>query len=819
MLPLTMKRLLRISAYLLVSLSLLILLLGCFAAGVGYLALAPSLPSVKTLKDVDFQVPLRIFTADGTLIAAYGAKKRLPLHYDDLPEDLINAVIAAEDQRFFEHPGVDYQGILRAVWYLVRTGEKGPGGSTITMQVARNFFLTRERSFIRKAKEILLALRIDRDLSKQEILELYLNKIYLGHHAYGVGAAAEIYYGKSPSDLTLAQLAMIAGLPKAPSAFNPITDENRALIRRSYVLGRMRAMGFIDAARYRQAMAAPITAKLHGADYEVEAHYLAEMVRAVVTERFGEEAAYSKGYRVYTTVQSKPQQIALRALRKALYQYNERHGYRGPVDRIALGKAWVPPNWRELLAGYPEVADLHNALVLGVDKSGVKLVSEDRAEPWRLSWDGIRWAARDRGANQNGHLAVTTEVLERGDIIRVRVTDAGPRLAEVPEVQGALLSIAPSDGRIIALVGGYDFGLSKFNRVTQAQRQPGSSFKPFIYSAALHAGFTPATLINDAPVVFKDSTLEDTWRPQNYSGRFFGPTRLREALVHSRNLVSIRILQQVGIAPTIKYLQRFGFTPEELPRNLSLALGSANVTALELARGYAVFANGGFRIQPYFIQRIVDDNGQVLFEAHPAVACSDCIEPQSRPTANAAPGVALPIAAAAAHGARKHSAPRVISAENAYLLTTMLQDVIRRGTGRKALALDRSDLAGKTGTTNDQRDAWFSGFNPTLVTTAWIGFDRLRPLGYNETGAKAALPMWMAYMEGALQGVPEQPLVQPSGLVTVRIDSRTGLVTTSGNPDAMFETFRAGRIPARESQTIGGATGGDRTPPSTQSLF
>ncbi|MCO6441109.1 MAG: penicillin-binding protein 1A [Nitrococcus mobilis] len=812
--PLTMKRLLRIPAYLLASLSLLILL-GCIAAGVGYFAFAPSLPSVKTLKDVDFQVPLRIFTADGTLIAAYGAKKRLPVHYDELPQDLINAVIAAEDQRFFEHPGVDYQGILRAIWYLVRTGEKGPGGSTITMQVARNFFLTRERSFIRKAKEILLALRIDRELSKQEILELYLNKIYLGHHAYGVGAAAEIYYGKSPSDLTLAQLAMIAGLPKAPSAFNPITDENRALIRRSYVLGRMRAMGFLDEARYRQAMAAPITATLHGADYEVEAHYLAEMARAVVTERFGEEAAYSKGYRVYTTVQSKPQQIALRALRKALYQYDERHGYRGPVDHIALGKAWVPRDWRERLAGYPEVADLHNALVLGVGKSGVKLVSEDRAEPWLLSWGGIRWAARNRRANPNERLAAVTEVLERGDVIRVRITDAGPRLAEVPEVQGALLSIAPSDGRIIALVGGYDFGLSKFNRVTQAQRQPGSSFKPFIYSAALHAGFTPATLINDAPVVFQDAALEDTWRPQNYSGRFFGPTRLREALVHSRNLVSIRILQQVGIAPTIKYLQRFGFTPEQLPRNLSLALGSANVTLLELARGYSVFANGGFRIRPYFIQRIVDDNGHVLFEAHPAVACSDCIEPQSRPPTHAA----LPSAAAAAHGRRTYPAPRAISAANAYLLTTMLQDAIHRGTGRKALALGRSDLAGKTGTTNDQRDAWFSGFNPALVTTVWVGFDRLQPLGRNETGAKAALPMWMAYMDGVLQGVPEQPLAQPPGLVTVRIDSRTGLMTTPDNPDAMFETFRAGRLPARESQTVDGATGGDRIPQSAQSLF
>lgn len=819
-----MKRLLRISAYLLVSLSVA----GCIAVGIGCLVLLPNLPSVKALKDVNFQVPLRIFTADGALVATYGAKKRLPLRYDELPKDLVNAFVAAEDQRFFEHPGVDYQGILRAVWYLVRTGEKGPGGSTITMQVARNFFLTRERSFIRKAKEILLALKIDRALTKREILELYINKIYLGHHAYGVGAAAEIYYGKSPADLTLAQLAMIAGLPKAPSAFNPITDPERALVRRGYVLGRMREMGFIDAARYRQAMAAPITARLHVvAGREVEARYVAEMVRAFMARRFGEEAAYSKGYKVYTTLESKHQQIAVRALRNALYQYDERHGYRGPVDHIVLGKARVPPQWQETLDGYPEVADLRNALVLAVDDSGAEVVSEDRVEPWRLPWGGIRWAAgksNDRDDDQSRRPAATAPVLKRGDVIRLRMTDAGFRLAEVPEVQGALVSIAPSDGRILALVGGYDFGLSKFNRVTQARRQPGSSFKPFIYSAALHSGFTPATLVNDAPVVFKDNALEETWRPQNYSSHFFGPTRLREALVHSRNLVSIRVLQRVGIAPTIEYLQRFGFMPNEQPRNLTLALGSGNVTLLELARGYAVFANSGYRIQPYFIQRIVDRDGSSLFEAHPAMACPDCIEQKNPLSATATPEMKPPTVgtadgAGAAGIERQNQAPRVISADNAYLLTTMMQDVIRRGTGRKALALGRSDLAGKTGTTNDQRDAWFSGFNPDLVTTVWVGFDHLQTLGRNETGAKAALPMWMEYMGGVLRGAPEQPLLRPPGLITVRIDSRTGLVTTSDNPDAMFETFRAGSVPAVESQAISRTSEGGRVSQPAQSLF
>ncbi|MDN5870366.1 MAG: penicillin-binding protein 1A [Nitrococcus sp.] len=811
-----MKRLLRILAYLLVGLTSLSLL-GCIAVGIGYLVLAPGLPSVKTLEDVDLQVPLRIFTADDVLIATYGAKKRLPLHYDELPKELINAFVAAEDERFFEHPGVDYQGILRAIWYLVRTGEKGPGGSTITMQVARNFFLTPERSFLRKAKEILLALQIDSQLSKQEIFELYVNKIYLGHHAYGVGAAAEIYYGKSVTDLTLAQLAMIAGLPKAPSALNPVTDPERALGRRSYVLDRMRELGFIDAQRYRQAMAAPITAELHRAEYEIEAQYLAEMVRLFMVERFGEEATYTKGYRVYTSLRSKHQRIAVRALRMALYQYDERHGYRGPLEHIELGKDRGPPHWREILERYAQVADLRNALVLAVDESGAELVSEARAAPWRLPWSGIRWAAPesdDGGDDQAARPATVAPVLERGDVIRVRMTEAGPRLAEVPEVQGALVSIAPSDGRILALVGGYDFELSKFNRAVQAQRQPGSSFKPFIYSAALHSGLTPATLINDAPVVFEDNTLDGAWRPENYSGHFFGPTRLREGLVHSRNLVSIRILQRIGIAPTIEYLQRFGFAPDELPHSLSLALGTATVTLLDMARGYAVFANGGFRIQPYFIKRIVDRDGHTLFAANPAAACADCIGQQSPPPANAPAQMMLSIGAAGASGAEQwHPAPRVIPAANAYLMSTMMHDVIRRGTGRKALALGRSDLAGKTGTTNDQRDAWFSGFSPSLVTTVWVGFDRPQPLGRYETGSKAALPMWMAYMGGVLKGVPEQPLQRPPGLVTVRIDSRTGLVTSPDNPYAMFETFRADNIPVAESQAASRTAEGIPAPP------
>ncbi|MGD8430359.1 MAG: penicillin-binding protein 1A, partial [Ectothiorhodospiraceae bacterium] len=720
-----MKRLSRIIAYLLASF-LGLGLLGLGGAGVAYLVLAPDLPPVESLKDVEFQVPLRVLSADGVLIAEYGEKKRAPIHYDEAPQDLVNAFIAAEDQRFFEHPGVDYQGILRAIWYLVRTGEKGPGGSTITMQVARNFFLTRERTFLRKGREILLALKIDRELSKQEILELYMNKIYLGHRAYGVGAAAQVYYGKPLGELTLAQLAMIAGLPKAPSAFNPVTDPKRALVRRGYVLGRMHDLGFISDARFRKAMSADITARLHGGQSELDAPYVAEMVRTRMVQRFGEEAAYTDGYTVYTTVDSSRQKAAGTALREALHEYDERHGYRGPLAHVELTGKEGPDRWAEALKDQVNAGGLTTALVVSVDDKGAELFDRQRAEKWRLPWDGIKWARPYVSRNAQGKApAKPADVLSPGDIIRVRTTDDGPRLAQVPQVEGAIVSIAPQDGHIIALVGGYAYDQSKFNRVLQARRQPGSSFKPFIYSAALANGFTPATLVNDAPVVFRDEALESTWRPQNYSGKFFGPTRLRQALIHSRNLVSIRVLRSVGVDTAIEYLTRFGFQPDQLPRNLSLALGSASVTPLQLVRGYAVFANGGHRVEPYYIDRVVNDDDEVVYESDPVRVCADC-ESTDKATeadkAKTADGQAAAVTAAAAGddaGGGPRVAPRVISADNAYLMTTMMRDVIRHGTGRKALRLGRHDLAGKTGTTNDQRDAWFAGFNQDLVTAAW----------------------------------------------------------------------------------------------------
>ncbi len=737
-------------------LTLLAVALGSLA-GI-YLWFAPQLPSLETLKEMKLQVPLRIYTQDGYLMAAFGEQRRIPVHLDEVPLALRQAFLAAEDDRFYDHPGVDYQGILRAALHLLKTGEKQQGGSTITMQVARNFFLSSEKTFSRKIKEILLALKIEHALDKDEILELYLNKIYLGHRAYGVAAAAQIYYGKTLDQLTLPEMAMIAGLPKAPSRYNPITDPERALKRRSYVLKRMHELGYIDDKAFSQAMKAPITASLHAFSIEVEAPYVAEMVRALMVERFGENA-YSDGLVVHTTLRADLQRAARRALRQALIDYDRRHGYRG-----AAGHAAQP----DAIAQWPAVGDLVPAVVLEVKEKRASLRTKDHGTVV-LPWKGMAWARPYISADRKGPPPKTArDILKPGDVVYLRLRGETWELSQIPEVEGALVAISPHDGSILALSGGFDFARSKFNRITQAKRQPGSNIKPFIYSAALEKGFTPASLINDAPVVIEGKVA---WRPENYSGRFHGPTRLREALIHSRNLVSIRLLRAIGIDYAIDYLSRFGFDPQSLPRGLSLALGSAEVTPLELVRGYAVFANGGHLVQPYFIERIEDLDGTVLWKAEPQRACRDCPRP----------------------------APQVISPQNAYLMTSMMKDVIRRGTGRRARVLGRSDLAGKTGTTNDQKDAWFSGFNGDLVTTAWVGFDTPQPLGRGETGARAALPMWIAFMKEALKDQPEHNLPRPSGLVTVRIDPQTGLLARAEQKDALFETFRIGHVPVQKA--------------------
>ena len=775
--------------------------LGLLAAGglvVSYIVLAPGLPSVEAVRNVELQVPLRVYTADGALIEEFGEMRRTPVRLEDVPAGLREAFIAAEDQRFYQHPGVDYRGIARAVWYLVRTGEKGPGGSTITMQLARNLFLTAERTYLRKLREILLALRIEAEFDKAKILELYLNKIYLGQRAYGVAAAAEVYYGRPLAELSLAQQAMIAGLPKAPSAWNPLADPARALERRAYVLGRMLDSGFIDKTRYEQAMAAPITAERHRRRRGVEAPFIAEMARDWAVRRYGEAAAYSHGYEVYTTIRAERQRQARAALRRGLHGYDERHGYRGPLSRLepaaleAERAALI-----ERLAGFNAPGDLQVALVTALEPRSARLLSA-AGEDLRLDWPALEWARPQLGRNAMGPVPeAPADILTPGDVVHLRRVDGAWRLAQVPEPQAGLVALDPGDGRIEALVGGYDFALSKFNRVTQAARQPGSAFKPLIYSAALANGFTPASQINDAPVVFEDASLEDVWRPENYSGRVFGPTRLREALTHSRNLVSIRLLRRVGIGASIDHIEGFGIPGERLPRNLSLALGAAEVTPLELARAYAVFANGGYRIEPYFIDRVVDNDGVEVYRSWPATALeAAAIEP----------------AEPAAAGPRRPAvrpAERVISAENAWLMRSMLQNVVEAGTARAARALGRGDLGGKTGTTNEQRDAWFAGFNADLVATAWVGFDALQTLGRYETGGRAALPIWTEFMAAALAGRPDSEWPRPDGLITVRIDPDSGELAGADTPGAIFETFRASNLPAADSAPAAGGNGAE----------
>ncbi len=790
-----------------------------------YLYLGPKLPSIESLKDVRLQVPLRVYTRGGRLLAEFGEKRRSPVHYDQVPKLMVDAFLAAEDDRFFSHPGVDYRGMLRAAINLAITGQKGQGGSTITMQVARNFFLSPEKTFVRKLNEVFLALKIERELTKQEILELYLNKIYFGNRAYGVQAAAHIYYGVDINQLTLAQIAMIAGLPKAPSRFNPIVNPSRALERRAYVLGRMHYLHFITDDQYQQAMAAPVSASVHALRVEVNAPYVAEMVRAEMVKRFGSDA-YTAGYQVVTTIDGDRQKAANRALRQDLQAYDRRHGYRGPERHVDPAQIADAAGREQVLADIPVVGGLRPGVVTAVGERDAKVFLEGGTEI-DIPWDGLDWARKYIDDNHRGPKPdKAADVVAVGDVVRVAQKDDGSwRLAQVPKVSGALVALNPDDGAIEALVGGFDYFQSKFNRVTQARRQPGSSFKPFIYSAALEKGFTAATLVNDAPVVFNDPALESVWRPENYSGRFFGPTRLREALVHSRNLVSIRVLQAIGAGYAIDYATRFGFDKDALPRNLSLALGSASVTPLQLATGYAVFANGGYRVEPYFIQTIKDEHDRVIEQADPARVCDAACAQQAdaaaaasavQPAAASAPTAdadAKPAAAPDANATPQVEqpvvpAPRVITPQNDYLMTTMMRDVILHGTGRRALSLGRHDLAGKTGTTNDQRDAWFAGFNQGLVAVAWVGFDQVRPLGHGETGAHAALPMWKAFMASALKGVPEQPLNQPPGLVTVRIDPKTGLLAGSDSKDAIFETFRADHVPKR---TAGSGDGGQST--------
>jgi len=788
-----MRFILRFAAYL-GGLLLSGLLLGGVFAALIYFQLEQDLPDTASLSEVRFQVPLRIYTHDGLLIGEYGEQRREPVSFPEIPQPMVQAFLAAEDDRFFEHPGVDYRGLTRAAVELIRTGERRQGGSTITMQVARNFFLSPEKTYERKVKEILLAMKIEREMPKEDILALYLNQIYLGQRAYGVAAAAKVYYSKTLDELTLAETAMIAGLPKAPSRYNPIADPRRALSRRDYVLERMAGLGFISTDELEQALAAPITAHPYRPDIQLEAGYVAEMARSYMVERYGKEGAYTGGYHVYTTIDSRLQVAAQQAVRKALDAYDERHGYRGPEGQVTLEGAG--DDVAALLEGYGRVGNLDAAVVMEIrDKEADVALADGRR--LTLGAEAYSWAAPYVSESRRGAKPKrAADVLSPGDIVRVLqvedetaadegAAEEGPkaeekwRLAQIPAVQGALVSVDPQNGAVKALTGGYDYFHSKFNRAVQAKRQPGSGFKPFIYSTALAAGYSPATLVNDAPVVIEDPSLpEGFWKPANASHKFYGPTPLRRGLALSRNIISIRVLRSIGIERVLAHLDRFGFDPARFPRGLALALGVGEVSPWEMARAYSVFANGGFLIEPFVVDWIHQEGSGEIYRAAPLVACETCAT------------------GAGAQPQMRETAPRTLSAENRFLMYSMLKDVVAYGTARRAKALGRTDIAGKTGTTNDYRDAWFNGFNPSLVAVAWVGHDDFSKLGRREEGGRAALPAWIAFMEEALADVPEVEVEPPAGIVVKTFgeggDARSEYFDSTVVPDFTPDPVAAG---------------------------
>lgn len=734
-----------------------------------YKQLEQELPDVKQLHHVQYQIPLSIYSADNLLIARYGEKKRTPVEISDIPQQQLNAFLAAEDDRFYSHPGVDYKGLTRAAIQFLLTGKKKQGGSTITMQVARNFLLSREKTFIRKFKEIILALEIEQEYSKDQVFQLYLNKIYLGQRSYGIAAAAQTYYGKPLAELDLAQMAMLAGLPKAPSSYNPISNPERAKLRRNYVLRRMLEQGYINQNDFDLSIDAPVTATLHhGKEIELNAPYMAEMVRQAMVDQYGEEA-YTLGLNVYTSITGELQSSADQALKYALHEYDERHGYRSlPHKKLTPGETFSADI----------VGDTQLALITSLSEKSAHALLADQSEI-DISWENIKWARPFKTRSYSGpSLKSTADIFSVNDLIRVRrLPDNTWRLAQIPEVEGAFVALNPQNGAFLAVSGGFDFFHNKYNRATQSKRQPGSGFKPIIYTTALEHGFTAASLINDAPVVIEDPNQDD-WRPENYSRKFFGPTPLRTALRKSRNLISIRLLRELGINEVSQTAMRFGFKREQLPNSLSLALGSGYASPMQMARMYATFANGGFLIYPFFIDRIEDRQGNILFQHEPAVACPNCEEE---------------------HSQSKQYAPRIISPEINFLMNSLLRDVVQRGTATRAKTLGRKDLAGKTGTTNEQRDAWFNGFMTEIAATAWLGFDDSRPLGRGETGGKAALPMWIEFMRTALRDKPEIIPEQPESIQSAFINPDTGLLAQPGSSDGIWEYFRIENLPTHYS--------------------
>ena len=804
---------------------------GLFVTGVIIVAiisviLLPTLPAIDKIVDPRLKVPMRVYTADGTLIAEFGDEKRIPVKTDGVPKHLINAILAAEDDGFYSHHGVDFLGLARAALSNFRSGKRGQGASTITMQVARNFFLSPERTYTRKFREILLSFKIERELTKDQILELYLNKIFLGHRSYGFAAASQVYYGKPLSELTLPQFAMLAGLPKAPSKLNPISNPEGAKDRRSYVLRRMHELKFIDDETLASANEAPVTARKHTVKYDIDAPYVAEMTRRYIINKYSDKKAYGGGFHVYTTINGQYQKAATAALHKGLLEYSRRHGFRGPVAKIRLKKTTEAEQIEEALRGYFAVGNLVPAIVLEVKDKSATIYTLD-GDSGEIPWEGMSWARKYINENAVGREPRrASQVLRRGFVIYVESKGEGKwHLAQVPKVTGALITLRPDDGAVLALVGGFDYYENKFNHAMQAHRQPGSNIKPFIYSAAMEKGYTAASMVSGAPVVIEGEDFE--WRPANANRKWPGPTRLRKALKLSMNLVSVRLLRGLGIGYAIIYLQRFGFDINTLPRNLTLALGSASLTPKEIVRGFSVFANGGYRIDPYLILRVEDADNNILEKANPRIVCRTCpgayvinkaILEQERAlqekgkeksdtnkdkTAKPTEEEKKPDVKTEQAKAKKEEkldegpryAPRVITVANAFIITSIMKDVIRSGTAYKASALKRPDMAGKTGTTNDYRDAWFSGFNSVQATTVWVGFDDPKPLGRGEVGSRAALPIWMAYIEAIKKDLPVKSLGRPGSVSQAWINKDTGKRTTEDDPNAINEFFIRGTEP------------------------
>jgi len=778
-----------------------------------YYYVKSDIPSVQVLKNVQLQTPMQVFTKDGLLINQFGEKRRIPVTIDQIPEPLLHAFLATEDNRFYDHIGIDPIGIVRSALVLISTGEKKQGASTITMQLARNFFLTREKAYIRKVKEIFIAIHIENLLSKDEIFELYLNKIELGNRAFGIGAAAQVYYGKELKELTLAQMAMIAGLPKAPSALNPIRNPERAKARRNVVLGRMLDEKYISKAQYNEAINQPITAYFHGAEIDLYAPYISEMVRAEMVSRYGIDKAYNSGYKVFTSVESHVQQAAQTALVNNLHAYDMRHGFRGP-EAILWDPQTEPapsePKLLNILKEVNELGPLKTAAVLNVYDKSVEVILKS-GERTTLTWDNLKWARKFITRYRQSFAPKTaSDILSPGMQIWLRKNDDNSYiLSQIPEAASAIVSLDPQDGRIKAIVGGYSFEQSQYNRAVQAKRQVGSNIKPFIYSAALEKGYTLASILNDAPINQWDKSQGVAWRPKNSPAIYNGPIRIRRALAQSKNVISVRLLRGVGLQRTADHLLKFGFEDEDINRSESLALGSASITPLELARGMSAFANGGHLIEPYFISEIQDAMGNTLFKTNPTVICDD--------------EATTPSSLMLSEQVAPNCAPQIISKQNAFLIASAMNSAIWgggswshktgwSGTGWRAQALKRRDLSGKTGTTNDSVDTWFSGFNRDVMTSVWVGFDNpgntLGRSTYNnnlasgqisgaESGAKTAQPAWVDFMRVALDGKPAAPIEPPEGLVSIRIDLETGLLSHKNDYTSRFEYFEKGTAPTK----------------------